>query len=176
MRWTTSAGGFDSSKVPRGSPSSWCSGSSQAATRGEELPFLRWRNVGEPPVEPGRAEARVGAGNKRLLVYFDAEIARLRVGHHLARVVVIFEDLADWFVQCEWVGPGDLDHAVHRLGQRRLGDRACHVVGRHRLEQHRRQAHRVALGRELGNRANELEELGGVDKRVWNWRALDELL
>lgn len=25
-RWTTSAGGFDSSKVPRGSPSSWCSG------------------------------------------------------------------------------------------------------------------------------------------------------
>jgi hypothetical protein len=38
------------------------------------------------------------------------------------------------------------------------------------------EAHRISFGAELRDAAKELEELGGADDRVLNWRVLDELL
>jgi hypothetical protein len=83
------------------------------------ITFLRRLDVGEPPVEPGRAETGAGARNQRLLAHFDAEIGRRRISQYLTRVLVIFEDLADRFVHSERVEPGDLDRAVYRFGESR---------------------------------------------------------
>src|SRR5215471_2612946 len=69
--------------------------------------FRRW-NVGNPPVQPGRAETGAGTRNQRLLAHFGAVIGCRRISEHLARVIVIFEDLSDRFVQSEGVGPCDL--------------------------------------------------------------------
>src|SRR5215831_14038587 len=66
------------------------------------LLFLR-RDVSEPPVELGRAVARIRAGNERLIVQFDTEIERFRIHSYRPRVFVILENLADDFVDGECV-------------------------------------------------------------------------
>src|SRR4029077_17650123 len=74
----------------------------------------------------------------------------------------------------ECVGASDFDRTVQRFRKRRLGDRRRDIVCGHWLEKRVRQAHSVAFNSRLRDAAQELEELGGSDDRVWNWRALDE--
>ena len=70
--------------------------------------------MGEPPVELGRAAARVGAGNERLIAQFDTKIECFRIHNYLPRVLVIFENLADDLINVECVGTGNFDRAVYR--------------------------------------------------------------
>src|SRR5215472_1368092 len=79
------------------------------------LLFLR-RDVSEPPVELGRAVARIRAGNERLIVQFDTEIERFRIHNYRPRVFVILENLTDDFVDGECVRAGNLDRTVYRFG------------------------------------------------------------
>ena len=51
--------------------------------------FLR-RDVSEPPVELGRAVARIRAGNERLIVQFDTEIERFRIHNYRPRLAVLW--------------------------------------------------------------------------------------
>src|SRR5882757_4367142 len=62
----------------------------------------------EPPVEPGRAEARSRAGHERLVVQLHVGVGRLRIADDLARVLVIGENPADQVVDGERLGAGDL--------------------------------------------------------------------
>ena len=140
------------------------------------LVFLRRRDVGEPPIELGRAEMRTLTRNERRIAQLDAEIACLRIYNDFSRVFVVFENLADDLIEVERVGTGNLHHAVYRLRKSRLGNRGRDIFCRHRLEPRVRQAHCVTFDGRLRDATEELKELGGADDRVWNWRALDDVL
>ena len=115
-------------------------------------------------VSPIRASS---AGHQRALVAASvAEVARVRVGDDLARIVARRQPPPDELVEAELLRAGDLDDAVDRRADRDPADRRGDVVGRHRLEQHRRQPHRVAVGGGVGDALEELEELRRVDDRV----------
>jgi hypothetical protein len=62
------------------------------------LLFGRSPDVGEPPIECGRAEARIPAANEHVLADLDAVIWRLRVRDDLTGVIVILKNLADGYV------------------------------------------------------------------------------
>ena len=138
---------------------------------GGRLLSLRRRDVTEPPVELGRSKVRFGAGNERLIAQFDTEMERLRIHNDLPGVLVIVKNAADDLIDVERVGAGNLDCAVYRLRESRLGDRGRDIFCRHRLEQRVRQPHCVTVDCRLRDATEELEELGGADDRVWNWRA-----
>src|SRR5205823_3835850 len=60
------------------------------------------RVVGEPPVERGRSYTRVAAGHQRLVIKLDAvEVAPGITNRHLARILVIFKDSGDQFIDIE---------------------------------------------------------------------------
>src|SRR6185295_5787219 len=55
----------------------------------------RRRDVGQPPVEPGRSEPRAGTRHERIRGYVDAVIRRRRIRDHLTRIAVVGEHAAD---------------------------------------------------------------------------------
>ena len=129
----------------------------------------------EPVLEADRAQARVLAGGQRLIVEHSAEVARVHVRHDLARVLSGPQEAPDQFVERHGLGTGDFDRAIDRRCQRDIGERRHHVVGRHRLDQRRRQANLLADGGRLRNAADKLEELRGTQDGVRNAGRLDEV-
>ena len=110
------------------------------------------------------------------LPQLGAEVARVRIGDHLARVVARAEALPDQVVEAELLGTRDLDHAIHWRTEGDLCQGAGDIVRRHGLDEHRRQADRGAVGGSIGNALDELEELRRVNDRVGDRRVLDQLL
>jgi len=104
------------------------------------------RGVTQPVLKSSLPDARVIAGNERTLAQFGAVILRVGIGDHIARIVQCAETLADQIIETELFGPRDLNDAVHRRAQGDLVHRTGNILRRHGLDEHRRQANRVAVG------------------------------
>src|ERR1700720_343565 len=98
----------------RRSPISWIT-----KPRHSPLPdclFLA-RGLAEPVVEARRADAWVVAWDERSIVQFQAEIGRVRISDHFARVVRRFQKSPDELAERRPLGTGDLDRGVRRRGE-----------------------------------------------------------
>ena len=115
---------------------------------------------------------RIVTRHQCALAQLRAEVARVRVGDHHARIAGVRETQSDEFVEAELLRPRDLDDAVHRSRHGDLRHRLRDIVRRHGLEQHGGDAHRVAVGGLVGDALDELEELRRADDRVRDRRAL----
>src|SRR4051794_38410650 len=91
------------------------------------------RGALEPVPVMRRPKAGIISGNEALIVHFYAEIARIVVSDHLPRIVRCTKELPDKFVLPELIGPGNLDHAVHRLCESDIGYRGRDVIRNHGL-------------------------------------------
>src|SRR5262245_18548897 len=126
----------------------------------------RRRGLLEPVLEARLGEPGAGVRHEGALAQEGAVVPRAGVGDHLARIVTRAEGAADQVVEAELLGAGDLDDAVHRRAHGDRRHRPGDVVRRHRLDEHRRQAHRGAVGGGVGDALDELEELRRVHDRV----------
>jgi hypothetical protein len=82
----------------------------------------------------------------------------------------------DESIEIERFGPADFDRAIQGRGGRNLRNRTRDIVSRNGLDMHRRHADGVAMGSRVGDAPQELEELRGLNDRVRNRRAFDQLL
>jgi hypothetical protein len=67
------------------------------------------RGLAEPVVEARRADAWVVAWDERSIVQFQAEIGRVRISDHFARVVRRFQKSPDELAERRPLGTGDLE-------------------------------------------------------------------
>ena len=72
-------------------------------------------------------------------------------------------------------GTGQIDRAVQRPTEGRIGQDGGDVIRRNGLHQDRWKPDRLPFGRRSGDAAHELEELRGAHDRVRNRGSLDEL-
>lgn len=86
------------------------------------------------------AEDDIALGHQASFLQFRAEIAAVRVGDHLTGVVAGPQGLPDQLVEPEAVRAGHLEGAVGGRAHCGTGYRIGDVLGRDRLEQHRRNA------------------------------------
>jgi hypothetical protein len=66
----------------------------------------------EPLLEKRRAEARLIAGGKALIVQLCAEVQGMGVRSHLPWVSRCAQETPDEFIHSDWFGTGDLDGTV----------------------------------------------------------------
>ena len=130
----------------------------------------------EPVAEGGLAQLGTVTRNERALGQDGAEVAGAGVGDNLARIVAGPEAAADEVVEAERLRSADLDHAVQRGTDGDAGHRRGDVLGSHGLNEHRRQTDDLAVGGVVGDAADELEELRGVDDRIRDGGPFDQLL
>src|SRR4029077_3374613 len=115
--------------------------------------------LAEPVFEADVAERGARVRHQRALAQLRAEVARVRVGEHFTGVVARTEPQPDEFVEAELLRSRHFEDAVQRRANRDPANRTCDVRGCDRLEQHGRDAHRVPVGRLVGDALEELEEL-----------------
>src|SRR3954469_12958232 len=77
--------------------------------------------VPEPIVEPRRAEPRVSAGGQALIVQRDAVVERLGIGDDRPCVPGRLQESPYEVVLTDRFGAGQVDRAVQRLGEGRVG-------------------------------------------------------
>src|SRR5512132_3218149 len=130
----------------------------------------------DPILEASLSEDGVVAGEKGLLAQLCAEVARVRIGDHVTWIVACAEVSSDELVETEPLWPRHLEDAVHRIPRSDPADRARDIISRDRLDEHRRQAHRVVIGCIVSDALDELEELRGMDDRVGDRCPFDQLL
>jgi len=97
----------------------------------------------EPFIETDAAETRFPQRHERALLDAAAEVPSLGVTHDRTRVAYRLQIAGDDFVERRAFRAGDLNDAVLRRPDRRLGDEMSNVVRRDRLEQDWRQPDRV---------------------------------
>jgi len=119
---------------------------------------------------------RVGARRQRLVLELGAEILRMPVADHGARIALALQEAPHELVHADLLRAADLDRAVDRRRLSEAGHQRRDVVGSDRLHLPDRQADGLPLGRRLGDAADEFEELGRAQDRIGNPRLLDQLL
>jgi hypothetical protein len=82
----------------------------------------------------------------------------VRIPDHVPRIVARAEDTLNESVQIERFWSTDFNGAVQRSGHSDRGDQPNDIVGRNRLDEHRRHAHGGAVRRDVGNLPQTLEE------------------
>ena len=131
----------------------------------------RWRATSRS-VAPRRAS---GTGHQRRVVQPDAEIERLGIGDHRARILVIGEHPRDEFVDAERLGAGDFARrrstGAASAASATAAATSWAAIGWNRACERRTASPSVA---DLRDPAEELEELGGVDERVGDRRRRDQ--
>src|SRR5947209_2870971 len=75
------------------------------------------RGALEPVPVMRRAKPGIISRNKALIVHFYAEVTRVVIGDHLARIASRTKELPDKFVLPELIGPGHFDRAIDRLSK-----------------------------------------------------------
>src|SRR5262245_48051865 len=130
-------------------------------------PCIRLRDLpcraAEPVLETRLPESRVLARHEGALGQQRAGVTRIRVSANLARIVACAQVPSDELVETELLGSRHLKCAI----QRRSNRDACHRTGdifrRYGLDEHRCQAHGVAIGRHVGDALDELKKLRRAD-------------
>src|SRR5262245_40179025 len=130
----------------------------------------------EPVVEPDAAEARVAQRYERVLLDPAAGVAGLGVTHDLPRVADRLQIARDEGVERGAFRPGDLDDAVAWRRERHVGGDGSNIVRRDGLEQAGRQPDGAALRTQIGDAAEEFQELGRADDGVGEAGGLDQFL
>lgn len=97
---------------------------------------LRYRSA-EPVLKTRRADARVIARGEALIVQLYAEVERMDVCDHLARVSGRAQELSGEFVERYQLGTRQLDHAVHRFLDCDIGQYGGDVIRSDRLQKGR---------------------------------------
>ena len=101
-----------------------------------------------------------------MIVHLFAEVTGVDVGRDLSYVLLCGQHSSGEFVETQWFGAGQLDHAVDRCTHGDVGQGGGDVLRRDRLHQDRWQAHRVANRAAIRNAADELEELRCAENGV----------
>src|SRR5262245_52819613 len=130
----------------------------------------------QPLLEVDLAESRVADRNQRPLTELRPEVAGVRIGANLARVVVRGEILTDQFIEPELLWTGHFNRAVHRRAHRDLADGLRDVIRGHRLKEDWWHPDRGSGRGVVGNTFDELEELCGVNDRVRDPATFDQHL
>ena len=117
----------------------------------------------EPGFETRLAESRVVAGNECALAHLHAVVARVRVSDNLARILACGQTPPDEFIETKLFRPPYFNGAIHWWAHRDPAYRTGDIVGRHGLDEHRWQAHLVAVGGKIGDALDEFEELRRAD-------------
>src|SRR5436190_23718777 len=91
----------------------------------------------EPVLETRRAEARVVARGEALIVHRDAEVERLGIGDYRPCVPGRVQGLPHEVVLADRFGTGQIDRAVQRLSEGRVGHDGGDVIRRDGLHQDR---------------------------------------
>ena len=128
----------------------------------------------QPRLEVDLAEPCVGGGNERTFSELSAKIPRVWVDDDFAAIVARGEALSDQLIETELFGASHLNRAVQRRAHGDPANRLGDVVGRHGLNEDRWQPNRRSVRGFVGDALDELEELGGMDDRVGDSRALDQ--
>ena len=105
----------------------------------------------EPLVEPELAEFCFIAGDERAFIELGAEVACVRVGDHLTRIVARAKDPLDESVEIEGFGPADFNGAIQGSACRNLCDCTRDIVSGDRLDQDGRHANGVPVGGGVGD-------------------------
>src|SRR3954470_10339328 len=66
-----------------------------------------------PGFETGLAEPCVIVGNQRSLAHLDAVVPPVRVGDHLAPILMQRQEAPGEFIQAKLLWPPDFNHAIH---------------------------------------------------------------
>src|SRR6478735_7552426 len=132
--------------------------------------------AGNPLGVRRRTEDRVGSGHEAVVGELGPEVGRVRVGNDFAGVAHPLQARGDELVHPDLLRAAGLDDPVDRLAARGPADGRGDVVGRHRLEVRLRQVDLPVDGGGVGDRREELEELGGADDRVGEDGLLEELI
>src|SRR5262249_20913462 len=90
------------------------------------------------------------------------------------RVPGCAQELPHEVVLTDRFGTSQIDRAVERLSEGRIGHGGGDVVRRYGLHQSRWKPNRLPFGRRLGDAAHELEELRSAHDRVRNRGRLDQ--
>ena len=94
----------------------------------------------EPIIEPDLPETRTVAWHERALGDGGPEVARVRVGNHLAMIAGGCEHPSNDVIEPELLRAADLHGPVHGRADGNSGHPRGNVVGRNRLEPDRRDA------------------------------------
>src|SRR5690242_229612 len=131
--------------------------------------------MGEPSFESHRADSPGGAGgHQRLIIQFGAEIARMHIRRHLARVFVVTQNAADELVQSKFLGARYFKQAIHRWTDHEVSEGGDDIAREDRLYQGRRHTNDLPVTERVGGAAHEFKELGRAQNRVWNSGSLDK--
>ena len=104
--------------------------------REEVLPFFFLGcGAAEPLREMRRAEARVIAGCKALIIQLCAEIAGVDICGHLPRISSCAQEMPDEFIHPNRFGTGNLDRAVQRFGDGNVSQGGGEIIRRDRLHE-----------------------------------------
>ena len=102
--------------------------------REEVLPvFFLGCGAAEPLLEMRRAEARVIAGGKALIVQLCAEVEGVDIADHLAWISRCAQETPGEFIHSDRFGTGHLDCAVHRFVDGNVGQGGSDVIRRNGL-------------------------------------------
>src|SRR5262245_49313881 len=127
----------------------------------------------EPFIKARRAEARRAIGDKALIVYLNAVVERLGISDYLPCVPGCFEETPYEVVLTDRFGTGQIESAVQRLSEGRVGHDGGDILRRNGLHQNRWNANRLPFACRLGDASHELEELRRTHDCVGNRARLD---
>src|SRR5215469_9490435 len=131
--------------------------------------------MGEPRFESHRTDSPGSAGGyQRLITQLGAEIARVNIGRHLARVFAVSQNATDKLVQSKFLGARYLKQAVHRWTDHEVSEGGDDIARKDRLYQVRRHTNDLSVAERIGGAAHEFEELRGAQNRVRNSGSLDK--
>src|SRR5215475_11541778 len=99
----------------------------------------------DPVFESRLAESRVIVRNQCPLAHRDTEVASAGIRDYLAWILARSQVLPDEFVQAKLFGPPYFDGGLYRWAHCDFVQCNGDVIGCHRLEKRRRQAHLVAF-------------------------------
>src|SRR5882762_3339098 len=131
---------------------------------------MRTRNLccglSQPGFETGLAESCVIGRNQCSLADFRSRVTRVWISDNFARIFERGQAPPDEFIQAKLFRASNLDDAVYRRAYCNSSHGTRDIVGSHRLEEHRRQMHLVAVDGNVGKALEELEELRRVHDGV----------
>src|SRR5215469_10489529 len=130
----------------------------------------RWLRRGalKPVCKMRFAKPGVFVWDESTLADLRAGIERVRVDDDLSRIIERGQPQPDKFIHSELFRASNFDDTVDRLSDSHLPDRACDIVGSHRLKQCIGQTHLLAVERNVGELFEKFEELGRMHDRVRN--------
>src|SRR5215510_12243307 len=134
-----------------------------AETGVDACPAFLPRHGAEPGLETRLAESCVSAWNQCSLTDFCPRVKRFWVRDDFAGIFECGQSPPYQFIHAELFRAPNFHDAVYRRAYGDLAYATRNIVSRHGLKEHRGHAHHVAVGGNVGDALDELEELSRTD-------------